>query len=240
MSSLNRKQKKEKYKTQIHGRQVKLDRPIKTHEAVLPLKDERQIDRLIEHAIFLRDREHSQFKRYIAYRNYILILLGLNTALRAEDLLQLKVRSINRERIWITENKTQKQQDFFLSKEVQKEVELYIHEFQLQPEEYLFQSRKQSVGVRDDLPITRAQSHKIMREFASFLGIKYSFGLHSLRKTFGYQYIKHAKNSWSALNNLQRMYNHGSIRTTQIYICWDTDDLEKTRENIAIGIKRKY
>ena len=236
MSSLTRTRKKELYKKTENSRSLKVDRPIRTHESTLPIKDERTVDKLVDHCRFLIKRSNGQFNRYIAYRNYIIVILGLNTALRAEDLLQLKVKDITKGRIWVTELKTLKQQDFFLSASVQKEVELYIHEFQLNDDEYLFQSRNQQNGEYDK-PVTRKQAWRFMKELGDYIGIKYSFGLHSLRKTFGYQYIKHAKNQWDAFLNLQRMYNHSSIKTTQLYICWDTDDVEKSRENMSIGLK---
>ena len=238
MSSLTRTKKKELYTKKVNSRSMKVDRPSKTHEATLPIKDERTIQKLVDHCRWLRDKASGSFNRYITYRNYIIVVLGLNTALRAEDLLQLKVKDITKGRIWVTELKTQKQQDFFLSAEVKREVDEYIHEFDLNDNEYLFQSRTRQNGEYDK-PVTRKQIWRTMKVLGKYIGINYSFGLHSLRKTFGYQYIKHSKNQWNAFLNLQKMYNHSSIKTTQLYICWDRDDVEKSRENISIGIGQR-
>ena len=237
MSSLSRKKKKELYTETVNSRVVKIDRPSRSHESTLPIKEPKQVEELVRYCKFLIRKAKGEFQEYIAYRNYIMVVLGLNTALRAEDLLQLKARSIRTKRFWITENKTQKQQDFFLSKEVQNEVEDYIFKYHIEDNEYLFQSRTQVNDVAG--PITRKQAWAIMKNFGKHIGITYSFGLHSLRKTFGYQYVKQSSNKMEALLNLQYMYNHSTIAVTQLYICWDKDDVEKSRENIAIGIKRK-
>ena len=238
MSSLPRKTKRAKYTKKVNGRVIKIDRPSKTHESTLPIKDEKQLEKLIRHCEYRIKVAKGEFQQYLANRDYIMVILGLNTALRAEDLLQLKVKDITRGRVWITENKTQKQQDFFLSAPVREVVTRYIAQYDLTHNEYLFQSRRTG-NSETGRPISRAQAFKIMKELGHYIGIDYSFGLHSLRKTFGYQYIKHAENQWSAFLNLQRMYNHSTIAVTQLYICWDKDDVEKSRENISIGIKGK-
>ena len=229
MSSLPRKVKREKYTKKVNGRVIKLDRPPKTHEATLPIKDEKQIKKLYKHLLYLINIASGDFQQYVAERNYIMVILGINTGLRAEDLLQLKVNKVKR--LWVTENKTQKQQDFFLSVPVKRIVMEYIARYELEPNDYLFQSRN-----GDGYPITRQQAFRIMKQLGKQIDIEYSFGLHSLRKTFGYQTVVHSKDKLAALEELKEMFNHSSITVTERYICWDRDDVEKARKNIAIGL----
>lgn len=236
MSSLTRKKKKELYKVVENSRSVKLDRPKKSHTDTVPIKDVKIIEKMMNY-LKLEIKRHensSPWLKYIPYRNYIMVLLGLNTALRAEDILQLKAEVIMKNRFFVTENKTLKDQKFFLNKDVQNEVLQYINEFSIGEHEYLLQSRTQS--GEDNKPITRAQAFKIMKKIGNYLGINYTFGMHSLRKTYGYQYIKNSKDKAEALLNLQTIYNHSSIQVTQLYIGWTNDDVEETRKDFKIGI----
>jgi site-specific recombinase XerD len=61
--------------------------------------------------------------------------------------------------------------------------------------------------------------------------IPYNFAMHSLRKTFGYMYYKNG----GKLLTLQKMYNHSDSSTTLLYIMWDANDVQKTRQSIYIG-----
>jgi len=83
------------------------------------------------------------------FRDYILFELGINSGLRISDLLQLKVKDIkNKDKVELKEQKTDKMNRFPLSPRVKRLIDDYITN--LDPEEYLFQSRK-----GDNEPIIR-------------------------------------------------------------------------------------
>lgn len=237
MSSLTRKMKKELYKTEENSRSIKLDRPTKSHTDTVPIKDIKVIKKMMDYLKLEITKAEgcSEWQRYIPYRNYIMVLLGLNTALRCEDILQLKANDLIKNRLCITENKTLKDQKFFLNKAVQDEVLVYINEFKIEPHEYLLQSRNTD-KTKEAKPITRVQAFQVMKKLGLKVGINYTFGMHSLRKTFGYQYIMNSKDKTVALLNLQQIYNHGNIKTTQLYIGWTNDDVEATRRDFKIGL----
>ena len=234
MSTLTRKKKKQLYVTEEDGRQLKLDRPKNTHIATEPIKDHRDIELLLDYAWHKKELAETQFDKFIAHRNYIMVILGMNTALRAEDLLQLKVKHIKVGRIDVTENKTGKDQHFLMNKWLYEKILAYVREWKLDDEEYLFQSRneKKIKGSYVQRPITRKASHDIMREFKSVIDYRGSFGLHSLRKTFGYQYIKNG-GQWITLC---KMYNHSNPTVTMRYVCWSDEDYQTARKNFKIGI----
>ena len=75
--------------------------------------------------------------------------------------------------------------------------------------------------------------YKIVSAAAEAIGIPYTFGLHSLRKTFGYQYIKKGGKTLT----LMKMYNHASPDVTLRYVCWGKEDAEHDREAMYIGPK---
>lgn len=200
-----------------------------------PIKDVKQLQALLYYLLSKVDKAKSDVKKYQADRNYMLVLVGLNTAFRAEDLLQLRVIDLNGY-VSIKENKTGKMQNFKMNKEFQKEVEAYVERWQLSKYDYMFLGQKKIVnGQKYNLPINRQQGHRIVSRAGDEIGIKFVFGLHSLRKTFGYQYINRGGN----VLTLMKMYNHDSPDVTLRYVCWGKEDAEKERENTYIGVKKR-
>ena len=200
-----------------------------------PIKDVKQLQALLYYLLSKVDKAKSDVKKYQADRNYMLVLVGLNTAFRAEDLLQLRVIDLNGY-VSIKENKTGKMQNFKMNKEFQKEVDAYVERWQLSKYDYMFLGQKKIVnGQKYNLPINRQQGHRIVSRAGDEIGIKFVFGLHSLRKTFGYQYINRGGN----VLTLMKMYNHDSPDVTLRYVCWGKEDAEKERENTYIGVKKR-
>ena len=169
----------------------------------------------------------------------MLFLIGFNTAFRTEDLLQLRVCDVEKGYICIKENKTGKPQNFRLNKNLYEQILNYIEEYKLSGKDYLFMGQKEQHSYKDKTfkiiyPITRANcDSSIFPRTVKACGIDVHFTLHSLRKTFGYQYIKNGGNPMT----LMKMYNHENVGITMFYVMWDSDDFEKARENKFIGKK---
>ena len=117
----------------------------------------------------------------------------------------------------------------------------YVKYMGLTSSDYLFmgnQKWKTYKGKTDPIiyPVTRQLMAYMIKKVVEGVGIDFTFGLHSLRKTFGYMYMKNGGN----LLTLQKMYNHDSPATTLIYVEWGKEDAEHDREGIYIGgIKSK-
>lgn len=208
-------------------------------EQTLPIKDKKMLDRVFDYLIYEKEHQKSEIKEYQAYRNYILFLLGFNTAFRAEDLLQLRVKDVVKGYVSIKENKTGKMQNFRMNKTLHDEILPYIEKYQLKNSDYLFMGQKKRDTYKGTTrnviyPITRQNARLIFQKVADAVGIDFKFGLHSLRKTFGYMYILNGGN----VITLMKMYNHDEPGTTLLYVMWNTDDAERDRESFFIG-KRK-
>lgn len=198
-----------------------------------PIKDKKQLNDLLYYLLNRVEKARSDVKRYQADRNYMLVLVGLNTAFRAEDLLQLRVFDLNGY-ISIKENKTGKMQNFKMNKAFKEEVDRYVERWNLSKYDYMFLGQKTVVnGKPYNLPINRQQGHRIVSKAGKAIGINFVFGLHSLRKTFGYQYI----NNGGQVLTLMKMYNHDSPDITLRYVCWGREDAEKARESVFLGVK---
>lgn len=181
---------------------------------------------IMNHFLITREKAKSEVKRFQSDRNWMLCLIGFNTAFRAEDLLQLRVIDIEKGYMSIKENKTGKTQNFRLNKQLHEDILEYVKRNKLSSFDYLFISQKNS-----EFCITRQQADRILLKAAKAIKLKQRFSLHSMRKTFGYHYI----NNGGKLLTLMKMYNHDETSTTELYICWGSDDAESDREAIYNG-----
>lgn len=160
----------------------------------------------------------------------MLVLVGFNTAFRAEDLLQLRAKDLIYGHIQIKENKTGKSQMFNLNKRLLEEIREYTSRNELTDYDYMFPSQRSDGACK---AISRQQADRIIKDIKRALHINYTFGMHSLRKTFGYRYYSDHKD----VLTIMRLYNHDSPDVTLRYIMWDSTDVEKAREGVYIGVK---
>lgn len=164
----------------------------------------------------------NQFKDYYKEvkpnpRNYTMIIMGLNTAFRIGDLLQLKwqdVRDVEkdrfREHISITEQKTGKERVVAVNKIEREALSDYFARCKdVKQTDYLFRSSRIK-----DMPLSRFQAYRIVKEAASHTGLNEHISCHSLRKTFGY----HAWKQGTPPAMLMNLYNHSSYQVTKRYL----------------------
>lgn len=197
-----------------------------------PIKDPKQIRELLYYLLNKIEKSKTDIKKYQAYRNYMIFLIGMNTAFRAEDLLQLRVADVIKGYVSIKENKTGKMQNFRMNKELHQEIMKYIDTYKLTTYDYMFRGQKtKENGKPYYYPINRQMGHKIISDSGKAIGIDFVFGLHSLRKTFGYQYIANGGN----VLTLMKMYNHADPEETLRYVLWGREDAEKDRQSFYLG-----
>lgn len=200
-------------------------------KATIPIKDKKEMDAITNYFLIKREQAKTEVKRRQADRNWMLCLLGFNTAFRAEDLLQLRVSELTGGYISIKENKTGKTQNFRMNSYLCEDILEYVKRNELTQFDYMFFGQKNR-----NMAITRQQADSILKEAAKGTKLKSRFSIHSMRKTFGYRYYKDS----GKLLTLMRMYNHNDSAVTLVYICWDSDDAEKERMQIYnAGIHRK-
>lgn len=157
-------------------------------------------------------------------RNYCLIVIGLNTALRISDILDLKWKDVYqgepdlyRKHISITEQKTGKRSMVALNAAVIRALSVIRKEQadSCKPDSYIFcNSRDRS------RPITRYQAYRIIKKAAVHSGLEEHISCHSLRKTFGYFAWKQGVPPAMLMN----IYNHSSYQITKRYLCIEQDD----------------
>jgi site-specific recombinase XerD len=146
-------------------------------------------------------------------RDYVLFVIGINTGIKAQDLLLLKVEEVwdgkhAREFLYIQDEKTNETISFYLNSQIHRALEKYLRDSQLKQTDYLFKSKK------NDKPITRQQAYRVINHAAKIAGIEEKIGLITLRKTFGY----HAYIKGVAISILMNMFRHNSRSETLHYI----------------------
>lgn len=177
-----------------------------------PIRDKQELHDLTEY-----------FRSRGEFRNYALIVLGVYTALRIGDLLELRWEDVYSEErqqfrthISLTEQKTGKHKEIALNEQAVEALRIY---FPHRKGSYIFASRNNT-----DRPITRTQAWRIVRDAAAAVGATGHISCHSLRKTWGY----HAWNSGKVSPVvIMDIYNHSNYEVTKRYLGVAQDDLDR-------------
>lgn len=182
--------------------------PKRNTKKSLEIKDVRPI-RTIEEL----DNMKWALKRFCGERDYMLFLLGINTGMRVNDLLKLKVKDIKgKKRLLIYEGKTDKKREVFLVN-IYEELNTYISTLS---GEWLFPSRE------GNKPISRIQAYNQLKKASDMAGVE-SVGTHTMRKTFGYWFYKQYKD----VATLQNILNHNKPDVTLRYIGISQEEIEQ-------------
>ena len=152
-----------------------------------------------------------------------LIILGLNTALRISDLLQLQWSDVYefftlqrfREHLLILEQKTGKQNYIALNKNAKNALRWYMDTCFPQECDYLF-----CKNTDRQHPINRSQAYRIVKEAAAQTTNSRMVSCHSMRKTFGY----HAWKQGAQPALLMGLFNHSSYDVTKRYLGIEQDE----------------
>lgn len=175
------------------------------------------------------EKKIKDLKKYLLgadnIRNYTLIVLGLNSALRISDILELKWCDIYdfeerafKTHVYIKEKKTGKDKKFLLNKNAIDSLKKLKKELEhIKPLDYIFASRE-----GQNKPISRSMALKIVKSSCDAVGIKEKTGCHSLRKTFGY----HSWKKGVPLPVLMELYNHSNQSVTKLYLGINQDDID--------------
>ncbi|WP_373845169.1 tyrosine-type recombinase/integrase [Clostridium sp.] len=158
-------------------------------------------------------------------RNYALIVLGLNSALRISDMLSLTWEDVFdfeenqfKTHVYIKEKKTGKVKKFLLNKNAVEALSRLKKKLKhINAQEYIFKSRE-----GQNRPITRYMAIKIIKGACEAVGIREHIGCHSLRKTFGY----HSWKKGVPIPMLMELYNHSNQAITKLYLGINQDDID--------------
>ena len=151
------------------------------------------------------------------FKYCLLIATGVYTGLRISDLLNIKYSDImGKERLVVTEKKTNKRREIKINKDLRELVERL---FQLQnisnSETYMFINRFGTKPI--DKSYVNVQLKRIQRRYR--IKLDAGFSTHTFRKTLGRRVLSVNDNSEMSIYLLMELFGHSSPQITKRYLC---------------------
>jgi integrase len=153
-------------------------------------------------------------------RDFCLFVLGINTNLRASDLLSITVGQVRDlkagEDLVLKEKKTGKGRRITLNDSAVEAIQHWLSSDQsLNDDDKLFKSQR---GV-----LTVQSVNRLVKTWCKAINLPGNYGSHTLRKTFGYHQRVQLNTS---IPELMVMFNHSTQRQTLDYLCIQADEIK--------------
>lgn len=186
----------------------------------------------------IRDRKKiAQIKNVLRgqkrFRDLLLFVIGINTALRISDLLQLRLSQFLDEngkiknKFWIKEQKRGKRHEIAINQSMEDVLNEYLEVYPNRAkasDNFLF------FNPRTLQPLKRGQAWKFITAICKEVGLRGNYGTHSLRKTWGY----HARMQGVDLMLIMYKLNHNSIAYTKRYLGITDDELQAIAQRLNL------
>lgn len=153
-------------------------------------------------------------------RDYCLFVLGINTNLRAGDLLSITVGQVRDLKsggdLVLKEKKTGKGRRITLNESAIEAIQHWLNsDKSLEDDDQLFKSQR---GV-----LTVQSVNRLVKTWCKDINLPGNYGSHTMRKTFGYHQRKQLNTS---IPELMVMFNHSTQRQTLDYLCIQADEIK--------------
>jgi integrase len=175
----------------------------------------------------LKDIETIKKLLYDKPRDAALFTIGINTALRASDLLSIKVNHVRglraMDEITLIEKKTKrfgKRRQVNLNKACIDAITRLLATRSYQDDDYLF------TGQRGRLTVPYL--HFLVKKWCSSINLQGNYGSHTLRKTFGFIQRTTFR---CPLPELTELFGHATQRQTLLYLCIQPEEIKKIYAN---------
>jgi len=154
-------------------------------------------------------------------RDLTIFTLGINTNLRASDILGIKVGQVkDKEELVLTEKKTGKSRRITMNNAVQKEITALLDTKTHDDDDFLF------TGQRGALRVPTLS--KMVKGWCKEINLKGNYASHSMRKTFGY----HQRVTFgTSLPELMVIFNHSTQKQTLDYLCVQDEEIKNIYKN---------
>ena len=157
-------------------------------------------------------------------RNSALFTIGINTNLRASDLLRIRVGQVRDlkpgDEIELKEKKTGKSRRITLNKACVQAIQRLLASRPYADENLLF------TGQRG--PLTVPSAHRLVKGWCRAINLRGNYGSHSLRKTWGY----HQRVTFGVdIPRLMVCFNHSTQWQTLDYLCIQPEEIKDVYQN---------
>jgi|SRR5690625_423854 len=190
------------------------------HYLVEPLRSKEEIEEM--KLAIKRGNKGTPKNKSLAERDVLMFLFGINTGLRVNDLVRLKIQAVkDQEVLTIREGKTHKRREIYIGM-LRDDIASFIegkHE-----DHYLFESQKGNHHV------STTQVYRILTDAGDYIGRK-DIGTHTMRKTFGYHHYQQFKD----VAILQEIFNHSAPNITMRYIGIRQDEINASLVDFRLG-----
>jgi integrase len=158
-------------------------------------------------------------------RDLALFVVGINTNLRASDLLNIKTGDVRglkpMDEIELKEKKTGKIRRISLNGACVDAIQSLLASGPYQDEDFLFKSQRGEV-------LTVSSVTRLVKEWCRAVNLKGNYGGHTLRKTWGY----HQRVTFGrGLPELMVCFNHSTQKQTLDYLCIQPEEIRSVYEN---------
>lgn len=164
-------------------------------------------------------------------RNYCIVIFGLNTALRASDILMFTIGEVIdedgniRDKVTIKEQKTGKKRNVYFNDAVKEALEMYLDTLEdYNPDDFLFPSNKRKWDEEKQMyikqPISVRSFWQIMNKCSKDLELDkqgLNIGTHTLRKTWARNTIINNREDSLIKLKVSEALNHSSEKMTYTY-----------------------
>lgn len=152
-------------------------------------------------------------------RDLCLFTLGINTNLRASDLLRITAGDVRYlqpgDALQLKEKKTKKSRTITLNKSAVDNIQLLLGSSDYEDTDYLFTGQR---GV-----LTVPSVNRLVKSWCKQINLPGNYGSHTLRKTFGYMQRTQIH---TGIPELMSMFNHNTQKQTLDYLCIQPEEIK--------------
>lgn len=152
-------------------------------------------------------------------RNYLLFVIGINTGIKSNQILKLKLKDLIDNKYKIKKYINIENKQYFINDSINQAINEFLDENEIDLNSYLFGSQK------SDLPINRSHLYRILNDVVKKCNINMHIGNETLRKTFGYHYYYKTRD----IKYLKEIFNQASQKNLFEYLGIESD-LEKCKQ----------
>jgi integrase len=164
-------------------------------------------------------------------RELALFDLGLDSKLRACDLVKLRLRDISHgdrisSRAIVMQQKTSQPVQFEITQQTREAVDAWVKEANLGPDDYLFPSR-----IHDAPHLGTRQYARIVDSWVEEIGLDpAAYGTHSMRRTKASLIYRRTKN----IRAIQLLLGHTKLESTVRYLGIEVEDALELSEQTEV------
>ncbi|MBX6773147.1 MAG: tyrosine-type recombinase/integrase [Chloroflexi bacterium] len=168
--------------------------------------------------------EQPDLTTFVGERDYVMMLVFLDTGMRMGEILNLKLNDIDfsRRRIVIREAKDAEEREVPISERTAQALKRYLLDRADSPCEEVFISR-------EDTPLNSCTLQDRLRLYGAKAGCRVPVSPHVLRHTFARMYIMNGGDPFS----LRRILGHSTFEMVSVYVNLFAGDIQKQHERFS-------